>query len=716
MPDTAAQKSVALKFLQGQGVAFDFNRYFFLLRRRLWLLIVIVCLGVLGTLVFLLREPKVYSSRAVIQVEQEEAKVLGSKVEDVQSDQLEAADLMETIVESLTSNTVLIGVIQSLNLDKDPFITKDPFQPPWVPEKPDTDLTLADKLRKRVSVTLRRDTRLIDVVAEHVNPERARDIANAIVQSYLHQTFEQQFKTLKEATSFLQEEAAKLKTKLETSERDLQAYKEQHNAVSLENNEDIITAKLKELNTQAIDAKNRRIQLESDIETLRKISPNDTQAMLQIGSVTQISQVSERLALLTKAEADLASLQKRYLPLHPKYIAAETQIQTLKQSLKDALRDASKILETQYTSAKESEEKMNDALQDQEKEALQLSKLAIPYNTLQREVDSDKAMYDALQTRIRETSISQGVEKSPFHLIEEPMIGNKPVKPEVAKGVGIAFLVSLGVGLALIILMDYFDDTLRSVDQAEDFLGLPALAVIPEDSGKANQLKSAFESKDSREGEAFRTLRASLALLGTDDSARRVFLITSAVPSEGKSFSSLSLAHSFAMNGYRTVLIEGDMRRPTYHTVFKGVANRETPGLSDVLSRNRKLEEVLVQTPYENLSVLYAGSRAPNPAELLTEERLRETIDELKEWFERIVIDTPPINAVSDTLTMIPLTQYVCLVVRPAKTRKAAIRRAVHLIHKAKGVLVGFVLNRAKFKVGSGYYYYYYGDKYAKAK
>src|ERR1700758_244959 len=164
MADVAVQKSAALKFLQGQGVGFDFNRYFFLIRRRLWLLILIVCLGGLGMFVFLLREPKVYASRAVVQVEQEEAKVLGSKVEAVQTNQLEAPDLMETLVESLTSNTVLMGVNQALGLDKDPFITKDPFNPPWVPEKPDTELTLADKLRKKITVTLRRDTRLIDIV------------------------------------------------------------------------------------------------------------------------------------------------------------------------------------------------------------------------------------------------------------------------------------------------------------------------------------------------------------------------------------------------------------------------------------------------------------------------------------------------------------------------------------------------------------------------
>jgi capsular exopolysaccharide synthesis family protein len=712
MSDGTVPKSAALKFLQGQNVSFDFNRYFFLIQRRLWLLIVIVCLGVLAMLVWLLRQPKVYASRAVIQVEQEEAKVLGSKVEDVQSNPLDAADSMETLVEGLTSNTVLMGVEQSLALDKDPFITQDPYRLPWVPKQPDTELTVVDNLRKKITVSLRRETRLIDIVAEHVNPERARDIAAAVVHSYLHLTFEQQFKTLSEATSFLQEEAAKLKTKLEGSERELQAYKEQHNAVSLENNEDIITAKLKELNTKAIEAKNHRIQLESDIETVRKIPPSDTQRMLQIGSVTAIAQVSERIGLVSKAEAELAGLQKRYLPLHPKYIAAETQIQTLKQSLKDALRDADKILETQYAAAKESEDKMTVALQEQEQEALGLSKLAIPYNTLQREVDSDKAMYDALQTRIRETSISQGLEKSPFHVVEEPMVTTNPVKPEMVKGVGIAFVISLAAGLALIILTDFFDDTLRSVDQAEEFLGLPALAVIPEDS-RGGKLHSAFQSKDSRQAEAFRNLRAAISLLGSDEEARRVFLITSAVPGEGKSFSSLSLAHSFALNGYRTVLIEGDLRRPSFENAFRDLSSRQTTGLTDLLAGNCRPEEVVVPTDYENLSVIFAGRSAPNPSELLSGTSLIDVISELKLHFDRIVIDTAPINAVSDTLTMISAVQYVCLIVRPAKTHKTAVTRAIHLIGKAKGTFAGFVLNRAKFTVGSGYYYYYYGKKYA---
>jgi polysaccharide biosynthesis transport protein len=707
MTDVALPKSAVLKFLQGQGVAFDFHRYFFLIQRRLWLLTVIISLAVLGTFAWLSRQPKVYSSRAVIQVEQLEKNVLGSKVEDVQGLGLDGTDVMETFEQSLSNSSVLLGVAQTLGLDKNPSLFPGVDKGITYP-----DSAIAGILANKVRVSLRRETRLIDIVAEDGSPERARDIAAAVVQTYLRQTFEQQFKNESQATQFLQEEAQKLKKKLEAAEQQLQIYKEQHNAVSLEDSQNIITAKLKDLNARAIDSKNNRIRLESDIEALRKIPANDTERMLQIPSVAAIPEVSESRGLVLKAEAELAALQKRYLPLHPKYIAAVTQIQKLKQSLQDDLRDAGKILETQYAAAKESEDKLNALLEDQGQAALELSKLAIPYNTLQREVDSDKAMYDALNTRIRETAVSQGVEKAPFHVIEEPLVNRNPVKPEIIKGVMIAFALSLAAGLGLIITIDSLDQTLRSVDHAEEVLGLPALAVIPEDSAKAKSLRNAFESKDSRQAEAFRTLRAGLSLLGNEDAARRVFLITSAVPGEGKSFSSLSLAYAFALNGYRTALIEGDMRRPSFQKAFPDLAKQHPAGLAEVLSGNRRAEEVLARTQQENLSILFAGGPAPNPAELLAGGGLDKLVAELKQHFDRIVIDTAPINAVSDTLTMISAAQYVCLVVRPAKTRRAAIARAVHMIEKAKGVLAGFVLNRAKFRVGSGYYYYYYGNKY----
>ena len=574
MHDVALAKSPMLKLLQGQGLSFDFKRYVFLLQRHLWLLLLIVGIGMAATVAWLLRQPKIYEARAVIQVEQFETKVFGSKVEDLQAAVLDTDDYLQTFAQDLTSNSLLIAVAQKLGLDKDPTLF------PGVDKGTTyTEAMIADTMRGIVHVAIRKNTRLIDIFADDTKPERARDIAESIVQAYLRQNFEQQYKTSLMATQVLQERADELKKNLEAAEQKLQAYKEQHNSVSLEADENIITAKLKDLNARAIDAKNTRIRLESDIETLRKTPANDTQRMLQIGSVAALNQVATARGEVERAEADLAALQKRYLPLHPKYIAAVTTIQRYKQDLQDALRDAGKILEAQYLAAKESEDKLNALLNEQEQTALELSKLAIPYNTLKREVDSYKQMYDALNTRIRETTISQGVAKNAFHIVEDAFVPTNPIKPEVLKSVGIAFAVCLAAALALIILLDTLDDSIRSIDDAESFLGLPALAVIPETS-KGGPPKDAFVNSDSKQAEAFRTLRASLSLLGTDDSARRVFLITSAVPAEGKSFSALSLAHGFALNGYRTVLVEGDMRRPTISSAFPWVSHSGNAGLN----------------------------------------------------------------------------------------------------------------------------------------
>ena len=375
-----------LKLLQGQGLSFDFKRYVFLLQRRLWLLLLIVGIGMAATVAWLLRQPKIYEARAVIQVEQFETKVFGSKVEDLQAAVLDTDDYLQTFAQDLTSNSLLIAVAQKLGLDKDPTLF------PGVDKGTTyTEAMIADTMRGIVHVAIRKNTRLIDIFADDTKPERARDIAESIVQAYLRQNFEQQYKTSLMATQVLQERADELKKNLEAAEQKLQAYKEQHNSVSLEADENIITAKLKDLNARAIEAKNTRIRLESDIETLRKTPANDTQRMLQIGSVAALNQVADARGEVERAEADLAALQKRYLPLHPKYIAAVTTIQRYKQDLQDALRDAGKILEAQYLAAKESEDKLNALLNEQEQTALELSKLAIPYNTLKREIDSYKS-------------------------------------------------------------------------------------------------------------------------------------------------------------------------------------------------------------------------------------------------------------------------------------------------------------------------------------
>ncbi|MBV9998719.1 MAG: polysaccharide biosynthesis tyrosine autokinase [Verrucomicrobia bacterium] len=701
------QRHLMQDFVKGGGKDFDVKRYYHLVVANLPFIGVVITLSVAGAFAWVSRQPKEYGSRVVIQIEQEEQRIL-SKVEDLQPQHLNSDDYLNTIVQSMTNQTLMLRVAREVGLDRDPRLF-----PPRPDGKPYSDSAIAGAASKRVKAALRRGTRLMDISVEDEEPERAQRIADAVFHQFLRQNFEQQMTVANVATRFLQEQADQQKAKVESIEHELQTYREEHKAVSLDQNQNIVADKLRDLNGKVTAAKDARIRLDTDLEQLRRVRPDDTDGILHISSVAALPQVSQLRAQIVTVQAEFNALQKRYGRNHPRYIQAITTIQGLQDSLRRTLQDVGNILTTRFSEAKATETQLTAALHDQENEALNLSKIAIPYNVLQRNLASERALYDSLVTRIGETNISSGMDKSPFRLVEAPTVSWVPVKPEKVKTLLIALVFSLLVSVVIIVALDSMDDTLRSVDQAEEFLGMPALAVIPEEKRKSNIALplTVVDEPRSRQAEAFRTIRASVSLLGPEET-RKIFLFTSAVPSEGKTFTSLNTAAAFAVENLKTVVVEADLRMPTLHKAFKDIANRETPGLSDLLAGNVPLDEVLVQSRVPNLFLLFAGRKAPNPAELLSGKAFSELIKTLSERFDRVVIDSPPLTAVSDTLTIIRAAHYVCLVVRPAKTPKKAIARCAHLIHSAGGKLAGFFLNRVNFKVGASYYYYYYGDRY----
>ncbi len=728
----------------------DIDRLLHLLRAKAWLIATVTGLVVFAAIAYVIRAPRLYESRAVILVEQLSQKVVN--IDEVAQEDPQTTDFVATVAQALTSRKLLLRVVKVCNLANDPT-----FAPPRKNGAPYTDMELADHLGAKVKVKLRRGTRLIDLVVEDRSPEQAQKIASAFVKEFLRENFDQKLALSMVANEFLQEEAEKLKVKLEASERKLQAYREENKAVSLEERQNIIVEKLKELNTKVTEAKSKRLQLEADIEQLKRVEKGNLDALLAINSVSQLPQVALIREQLVSAEAELAALKERYLPKHPKYIAAATRIANLKQSLVSEANQAGETLARLYESARDSESKFDEALQEQEEKALELDKVAIPYNVLQRDVESDRALYESVTKRLKETAITQGIEQTPFRIIEEPMVPSEPTKPKKKLIVMIALVFGLVLGVGVVIVTDMLDQSLRTADEAESYLGLPLLAAIP-DNRKENVSEQAVEawkgkrlSKLPRElmekhlvspaqkiwggnagpaepgrrplifvedpaslqAEAIRTLRTSLSLLGKQVE-RKTYLFASAIPQEGKSFTSLNFAHSLAQQGLKTVIIDGDLRKPKLkEDLLPG--SGEVAGLTDYLSGNSPLEDVIVKTSQENLFLVPAGHRAPNPAELLTEEAIQNLLAKLLEKYDRVVVDSAPVNAVSDALAIAACFQMTCLIVRAGKTPKKASLRAIKLLKKSGANLVGLVFNRLPIGGSSaGYYYYYYGDEYLK--
>jgi polysaccharide biosynthesis transport protein len=692
------------------GAALDFGYYFHLLLRYLWLflLIVAIALGIAAYLVA--RQPIKYVSRAVLQVETQEQKVLST--DDVQTLKLEGLDVIPTIVANITSDSLLVRVAKAADLLDDPT-----FFPPKPDGQPYGDTEVAGRMKKAVSAGARKLTRLIDISVTDTDPERAKLIADTLVREFMLQTLEQRMSLARTANEFLRDEANKLKGKLEDSEERLQRYKEEHNAVSLEETQNITVEKLKELNSQVTAAKSQRLRLESDMEILRTVPADDTARMLQIGSVAAIPQVQAIRGQIVTAEAELAAIQKRYGAKHPKNIQAVTQLNQLKASLTETLKDAGKIVGTQYESALETEKKLNEALKEQEQAALELNKIAIPYNVLLHEVESDRAMYDAVNNRLRETSVSLGIEKSPYRIVEEPLPATTTGRPWV-KILGIGLFLGVALAAGTILGLDMLDSSLRYVDEAERFLRLPVLGVVSEATNDtAERIPNVFtDGAQAQPAEAFRSVRTTLSLL-TEGTDRGVFLVTSPVPGEGKTFCAFNLAVAFALEGQETVLVDADLRLPAVQRIFPDteVASRRL-GLSDYLAGKANIDQILIDGPEKNLSAICAGTKVTSPGELLGVDAFATLIRTLEERFDRVVIDSAPVNAVSDPLRIMPLVSYVCLVIRAAKTPKKAIARARKLIENAKGKLAGFILNRVRLGRDSDYYFYQYAYGDAEAK
>jgi polysaccharide biosynthesis transport protein len=694
------------------GERVDFHRITNLIRARLWIIAAIAAAIFLAAVIYVLRAPKIYESRAVLQVSQEAQKV--TKIEDISGDKPESGDYLNTVVEGFTSRKLMLRVIRALGFENDPN-----FAPPKEDGSRYTEIELADIMSRKLAVTLRRNTRLINVITFDEDPEMARKLAETFVQEFLHETYEQRRSAARVAHQFLREESRQLKSQLEEAERKLQLYKESNKAVSLEERQDIIVEQLREINTKATEAKSTRLRLEADLEQIKMIDPSDTEQLLQIESVAQLPQVAMIRERLLKAENDLAAIAKRNLPMHPRFLTAQTRIANLNATLKETLSKAGNMVAKQYDAASENEAKLQKSLKEQEQKAMDLNRIAIPYNVLQRDVESDRALYESVTLRLKETYITEGIDNAPFRVIEEPLVASSPSKPRKKFILALALLFGIVVGVGAVAGRDAIDGSLRTVDEAESYLQLPVLAAIPElrdATGRTSSKKSdghplvLVDSPASPEAEAIRTLRTSISLLGKE-SEFRSFLFTSAIPSEGKTFVALNFALSLAQQGLETVIIDADLRESR---VAKALSSEgENAGLTDLLSGQIDLNDAVRATQHDNLILLSAGRRAPDPSKLLGNKQFESVVENLLREFDRVVIDSPPVNAVSDALLVAASAHATCLVVRAGKTPKRAIRRAISQLHVAHASLAGFVFNRLPIQGRSaGYYYYYYGERY----
>ncbi|MFH1067583.1 MAG: polysaccharide biosynthesis tyrosine autokinase [bacterium] len=698
------------------------------LTRWSWVIGLCLLVAVFLALSYLQSAMPIYASKAVVQVEQAQKHVL--KIEDIQKEDLRDAELLRTIENNFNSKDLFLRVVLANNLPSNPKFLPPSKSPAWwkIPfraiglmssskeAKPLEEKDYANRLAEMVKSKLRRGTRLIDVVVEHHDPELAQQLAQSMTKEFERWILEQRSGVSSTAYEFLQAEAERLKAKVQESELALQNYREKSGSVSVEDRQNIVVDKLKELNSKATTASAERLQMAADMEqAFQLVAQSKTEELLAIPSIASDNVVTELQKQLEHEEADFANLQQRYKPKHPKYIQAKSKIAEMKQALLNSAQAALERLKTKYQATTTTEENLKTALKQQEEISLQLSRQMMDYNNFAREAQSDRTMYQSVLDRLKETSVSKGLGEDIVRVVESPPLPAYPVRPKKMLTLAAAIVGGLGLGVLLTFFINSLDTSIRTVDQAEQFLNHPVVGSIPRNPKPLDSTSSLIlaHEPESIMAESIRTLRASLSLLGTEDD-RRTFLFTSAIPAEGKSFICSNYASSLAMQGLKTLLIDADLRRPTIYKYFD--LQHHSTGVADYLVGRAKLPELAQATKVENLHVLTAGSRAPNPSELLAASTFANLIKDALASYDRIVIDTAPVNSVSDTLLIARHVQTTCLVVRFGKTPRKAIQRALQSIKQAGAKIGGVVLNYLPARSGFGYYYYYSSNDYYSRK
>jgi succinoglycan biosynthesis transport protein ExoP len=510
----------------------------------------------------------------------------------------------------------------------------------------------------------------------------------------------------------------------------------------------MVEEKLQELNTKATAAKTERLRLEGELAQIQQAG-DDLDALLAVPSIASAPAVVERRRDVSQVEAALATLSQRYKEKHPRMIAAKAALNETRAALKQTVEQQPAVLKNAIEQARATENSLRAAAGDQEKAALALNKASIGYQELARQADTDRALYESVLRQIKEADLTKGTTANAVSVIEHSPLPSVPVSPNTMRAIALGLLGGIAAGLAAIFGTNALDRSVKTVDQAETTFNLPALAAIPEVSrGEAggtqqnahappgtSSYRLVAEAPEGPAAEAFRNLRAALSLLGPEEE-RKIFLFTSALPNEGKSFTSANYSLSLAQQGHRVLLIDGDLRRPSLHKIFRQVGSDDQQGTKgeqqhgivdflvgdvaltdavrvvsardvDIIGTSDPASTATVTATGGQLSVLAGGRRAPNPAELLSGHSFAELIAEASKHFDRVVIDSAPVLAVSDTLLMTPYVQTVCMVVRARRTARNAVQRAVLLLAGTGSRPVGVILNRLPRNRGTDYYYYY---------
>ncbi len=722
---------------QYQEEEIDIRDYLRIIIKRRWLIatVVIVLTSIVAIYAFLAKP--IYKATVQILIEKETPKVVN--VEEVLGVDT-GKDYYQTQYEILRSRSLALKVIKALDLEHNPeFMPKPPtfigsiiswikglFPSKKMPAGPDSKYNrLIDIYLSHLKIEPIRNSRLVNVSFESEDPELAAKVANAHARFYIESNIERKFEASKEAVAWLKKRIEEVRKKLEQSELALQKYREKEGLASVDFGErqSIILKSLDELNTALNKAKTERIEKESLYKELVKVA-NNPEKIDSLPAVVENPLIQKLKAEYIKLVAEYYKMGKKYGPAHPVMVRLRSEIRSIKKNIAQEVKNIANSIKVEYQIALENEKEILKAMQEKKKEALELNKKQIQYNVLKREVDVNRSLYESLLKRLKETGITEDLKVTNIQIVDPAKVPDKPIRPKKKLDIILSIVVGLFLGLFLAFFLEYLDNTIKYPSDVEKQLKTPLLGIVGRiefgsENPKKEELIVATDSK-SHVAESFRSIRTNLSF-ASPDVEKKVFIISSALPAEGKTIISANLAISFSQLDTKVLLLDCDLRKPRVNEIFGIERNK---GLSEFLSGASDL--YIKDSKFPNLKIVTSGVIPPNPAELLASNRMKNFIENIRKDFDMVIIDSAPILSAADSIEVAPLTNGVVMVVKAGSTPIPSIQSAIDQIFDVKSKVIGCILNNVDlekedyyysyYRYYHHYYYYYEGDKKKKKK
>jgi capsular exopolysaccharide synthesis family protein len=570
---------------------------------------------------------------------------------------------------------------------------------------------LMDRYQKAISISPLQKTRLVQVQFTTRRPGLSQTLANTHVQSFVRMSLESRFNLTKEAREFLDKKVTELRQQMEASEAALNRFRREHGVVSVEKGDNIVVDRLVELNKQLTAARAQRIEVESLYRTVENKKHQDLAELMKQGLVQQLK---SNVASLETEKARFAAIFK---PDHPRIRELDKQIAAARLALKEEIDNVVRGIQSAYAAALAKERGLQAEADNQQQAALKMKELGVDYTVLQEQVNADRSLYESVLKRLSETNVSSDLPVSNLQIVET---ADKPLYPS-SPNIPLYLMASVilgsffGVGAALI--LEYIDSTVGTPDDVSRALGLSTLGVVPDlkflarrryndaqitgslpntaapsertDAGIPAKELIVRQRSSSIITESYRNIRTSL-LLSQAEKPPQVVLVTSPAPGEGKSVTTLNLGIALAQDGYSVLILDGDMRQGRCH-IRLGMRNNK--GLCNILTGGLPVDNGIQATSVDGLSLLSRGNVPPNPTELLGSLKMREVIGELRQEFKFVLIDSPPVLAVSDAAVLSVLSDGVILVLDGQRTSTSAAQKAVKRLDTVRAPLIGVILN-----------------------